>query len=83
MCMRAVLDLVHAPLDAAPPAGADVILPGSDIATPTPARADYEHQSADDVLRRFLHEHDVKPPSLSGGGPARNVFLNRHGRLAT
>lgn len=83
MCMRAALDLVHAPLDAVPPAGADIILPGSASATPAPARADYEHQSADDVLRRFLHEQDVRPPSLSGGGPARNVFMNKHGRLAT
>ena len=83
MCMRAALDLVDAPLNAAPPAGADIILPGSAIATQAPARADYEHQSADDVLRRFLHEQDVRPPSLSGGGPARNVFMNKHGRPAT
>ena len=83
MCIRAALDLVHQPLDAVPPPGADIILPGSAIATPAPARADYEHQSADDVLRRFLHEQDVRPPSLSGGGPARNVFINKHGRLVT
>ena len=83
MCMRAALDLVHAPLDAVPPTGADIVLPDSAIATPAPARADYEHQSADDVLRRFLHEQDVRAPSLSGGGPARNVFMNKHGRLAT
>ena len=83
MCMRAALDLVHAPLNAVPPAGADIILPGSASATPGPARADYEHQSADDVLRRFLDARDVRPPSLSGGGLARNVFMNKHGRLAT
>ena len=83
MCMRAALDLVHAPDDAVPPAGADIILPGSAVATPAPARADYEDQSADDILRCFVHEQGVMPPSLSGAGPARNVFMNKHGRLAT
>ena len=83
MCMSAALDLVDGPFEAIPQAGADIILPGSASATPAPARADYEHESADNVLRRFLHEQDVRPPSLSGGGPARNVFINKHGRLAT
>ena len=83
MCIRAALDLVHQPLDAVPPPGADIILPGCDSATPAPARADFEHQNPEDVLQRFLHERDERAPLLSGGGPARNVFMNRHGRLAT
>ena len=80
MCMRAALDLVDAPLDATPPTGAGITLPASANATPVPARDDYEHQSADDVLRRFLHEQDSRPPSLSGERAARNVYMNKHGR---
>ena len=82
MCMRAALDLAEAPRDAAPPTGADIDLPDSGKATPAPARMEYEHQSADEVLGRFLQQRSSQPPSLSGERPARNSFIDMHGRPA-
>ena len=80
MCMRAVLDLASSPIDARPAAGANIPLPHSASATPATSRVDYEHQDAEDVLRRFLEDQEQEPPALSGMRPARNLFIDKHGR---
>ena len=80
MCMKAALELSNASVDARPPAGANVDIPDGASAMGPPARADYEHQNADDILQRFLDDQDMEPPALSGEKPARNFFFNNHGR---
>ena len=80
MCIRAALDLVHAPLTSRPPVGAPVHLPVSASATPARASADFQHQDPDQVLRRFLDDLDEDPPTLSEDRPARNIFVDRNGR---
>ena len=56
-------------------------LPGSASASPPQTRVDYEHRNAHDVLQRFLDDQDIEPPALSGDRPARNLFVNKHGRV--
>lgn len=80
MCMRAALDLANAPVDADPPAGANVRLPLSADATPATTTADYRLQDPDRILARFLNDLDEEAPVLSERRPARNVFLDKHGR---
>lgn len=81
MCTRAALDLANAPPHAMPPVGAHADLPGSASASPPQTRVDYEHRHAHDVLQRFLDDQDIEPPALSGDRPARNLFVNKHGRV--
>ena len=80
MCTRAALDLFHASPAANPAAGAHLPLPVSAAASRISARNDYQHQDADDILGRFLHDQDHAPAALSGHGPARNFFTNKDGR---
>ena len=80
MCTRAALDLFHAGPAASPAAGAHLPLPVSAAASRISARNDYQHQDADDILGRFLHDQDHAPAALSGHGPARNFFTNKDGR---
>ena len=83
MCIRAAVDLSNAPLDATPPVGARVPIPDSASASPPNTTAQFQHWNAADVLERFLHDQDHPAPSLSRGGPARNFFIDRHGRQLT